>query len=133
MLIDIAKNAGVSAYIGGWQNRWPAVHRFDAATLFRLALERGTAGARYHAVAEEAIPFKDIAVAIGKGLGVPVVSKTEAEADAHFGWFADFARFDLNPSSQLTQDRLGWSPVMPTLRSDLDKDAYFKAYRVASS
>ena len=133
MLIDIAKKAGVSAYMGDGQNRWPAVHRLDAATLYRLALERGTAGARYHAVAEETIPFKDIAVAIGKGLGVPVVSKTEAEADAHFGWFAGFVRFDLNPSSQLTQDRLGWSPVMPTLLSDLDKEVYFKAYQAASS
>lgn len=126
MLIDIAKKTGVSAYVGEGQNHWPAVHQLDAATLYRLALERGTAGSRYHAVAEERIPFRDIANAIGRGLGVPVVSKSVADAEAHFGWFANFVGFDLNPSSQLTQERLGWSPIMPTLLSDLERGAYFK-------
>ncbi|ARQ62119.1 NAD-dependent nucleoside-diphosphate-sugar epimerase protein (plasmid) [Rhizobium sp. Kim5] len=126
MLIEIARKTGVSVYIDDGQNNWPAVHRFDAAALYRLALEKGESGHRYHAVAEEKVPFKDIATAIGRGLGVPVVSKSMPEAEAHFGWFANFVAFDLDPSSDLTQARLGWKPTMPTLLSDLASGAYFK-------
>jgi nucleoside-diphosphate-sugar epimerase len=127
MLIDIARKTGVSAYVDEGRNRWPAVHSLDAASLYRLALEGGVLGAR----AEEGIPFKDIATAIGRGLDVPVVSKSLAEARAHFGWFADFVVFDLDASSRLTQERLGWRPTMPSLLSDLEQEGYFRAPETA--
>ncbi|MEQ9948926.1 SDR family oxidoreductase [Pectobacterium aroidearum] len=126
LLIDIARKTGVSAYIEEGQNCWPAVHRLDAARLYRLALEQGTSGARYHAVAEERIPFKAIATAIGRGLGVPVVSKSVAEAEAHFGWFSHFVSFDLDSSNHLTREQLGWNPTGPSLLSDLEGSAYFR-------
>ncbi|WP_338127596.1 SDR family oxidoreductase [Dickeya fangzhongdai] len=126
LLIDIARKTGVSAYIGDGQNCWPAVHRLDAAMLYRLALERGTSGARYHAVTEERIPFRDIAIAIGRGLGVPIISKSAAEAEAHFGWFSHFVSFDLDASNRLTRERLGWNPIMPSLLSDLEGEMYFQ-------
>jgi nucleoside-diphosphate-sugar epimerase len=126
-LIEIARRTGVSAYLDDGQNRWPAVHRHDAAALYRLALERGAPGARYHAVAEEGIPFKEIATAIGRGLNLPVVSKPAAEAEAHFGWIGHFVAYDLEASSRLTQEQLGWRPVMPSLLSDLQGSTYFHA------
>jgi nucleoside-diphosphate-sugar epimerase len=125
-LINTAREKGVSAYIGDGRNRWNAVHRLDAARLFRLALEKATAGAKYHAVAEEGIAFRDIAEVIGRRLNIPVVSKSPEEAANHFGWFAAFAGIDCPASSKLTQERLGWRPVHPTLIADLERGSYFK-------
>ncbi len=125
-LINLAREKRVSAYIGDGRNRWNAVHRLDAARLFRLALEKATAGARYHAVAEEGIAFRDIAEVIGRQLNIPVVSKSPEEAADHFGWFAMFAGIDCPASSKLTQERLGWRPVQTTLLNDLERGSYFK-------
>jgi nucleoside-diphosphate-sugar epimerase len=124
-LINIAREKGVSAYIGDGRNRWNAVHRLDAARLFRLALEKATAGARYHAVAEEGIAFRDIAEVIGRRLNIPVVSKSPEEAANHFGWIGAFAGIDCPASSKLTQERLGWRPAHPTLLTDLERGSYF--------
>jgi nucleoside-diphosphate-sugar epimerase len=117
--IDIARKKGVSAYVGNGRNRWPAVHRLDAARLYKLVLEKGTAGARYHAVAEEGVPLRDIAEAIGHGLNVPAVSLTAEQAAEHFGWLAHFAAADLPSSSTLTRERLGWQPSYIGLMDDL--------------
>ncbi len=125
--IAIARQKGVSAYIGAGLNRWPAVHLLDAAPLYRLALEKGDRGARYHAVAEEGVPVREIAEAIGRGLKVPVVSKSPEEAGEHFGWLGMFAAFDMRASSALTQKRLGWRPTGPGLISDLDHMRYAEA------
>ena len=119
-LIALAREKGVSAYVGDGGNRWAAVHRFDAARVYLLALEKGSAGARYHAVAEEGVPLKEIAAAIGRGLNVPVVSKTPEEAKDHFGWFGSFAAMDLWASSAQTRKRLGWNPTGPRLITDLE-------------
>lgn len=127
ILINLAREKGVSAYIGDGANRWPAVHRLDAAHLFRLALKNARAGARFHGVAEEGIAFLEIADVIGRRLGIPVVSKSGKEAAAHFGWFEHFAGIDGPASSQLTQERLGWRPVQPTLLTDLERGTYFSA------
>jgi nucleoside-diphosphate-sugar epimerase len=124
-LIDLAKKRGVSAYIGDGQNHWPAVHRLDAAKLYRQALETPSAISTYHAVAEEGVALRDIAEAIGKGLNVPVVSKTPQEAAEHFGWFAHFAAVDNRSSSAKTQQLLGWAPREPGLLTELDGPSYF--------
>lgn len=124
-LMQIARKKGASGYIGDGSNRWPAVHRLDAARLFRLALEKGDAGARYHGVAEESIPFRDIAEVIGKRVNVPVVSKTPEEAPKQFSFLAPFVSADNPTSSKLTQERLGWSPTQLGLISDLDQPGYF--------
>ena len=126
MLIGIAREKGVSAYVGDGMNRWPAVHRLDAARVYRLALTQGTAAANFHAVAEEGIPFREIAEAIGRGLGVPVVSKTADEAAEHFGWFVRFASIDCPASSAKTRAELGWKPQARGLIEDLDRGSYFK-------
>lgn len=126
-LVTLARETGVSAYIGDGQSRWPAVHRFDAARAIRFALEKGSAGARYHMVAEEGVPFKAIAEAIGRGLKLPVVSKTPDEAPAHFGWFAHFAGMDAPTSSAHTREVLGWQPTEPGLIADLSGPDYFKS------
>ncbi len=125
-LIGIAREKGVSAYIGDGLNRWPAVHRLDAAHLYRLALEKGTGGASYHGVADEGVPTREIAAAIGRGLNVPVVSKSNEEAADHFGWIARFFGMDGPASSALTQQRLGWRPVQPGLIADLNAEHYFE-------
>jgi nucleoside-diphosphate-sugar epimerase len=125
-LINIAREKGVSAYVGNGLNRWTAVDRLDAAHLYRLVLEKGSAGARYHGVAEEAIAFREIAEVIGKRLKIPVVAKSPEEAANHFGWFAAFAGRDCPASSKLTQERLGWRPVHPSLLADLEGGSYFK-------
>lgn len=125
-LIGLAREKGLSAYTGAGLNRWAAVHRLDAAHLFRLALEKAAAGARYHGVAEEAIAFRDIAAVIGKRLSVPLVGKSPEEAAAHFGWFAHFAALDCPASSRLTRERLDWRPAQPTLLTDLERGSYFR-------
>jgi nucleoside-diphosphate-sugar epimerase len=128
-LIKIAREKGASAYIGDGRNRWAATHRFDAARVFRLALERGAAardfGGPFHAIAEEGIPFREIAAAIGRRLNVPVVSKSKDEAAAHFGWFATFAGMELAASSARTRAWLGWEPKQPGLLADIDHPSYF--------
>jgi len=126
-LIAIAREKGVSAYIDAGHNRWSAVHRLDVAPVYRLALEKAPAGATYHAVGEEGVPLREIAQAIGRGLKMPVVSKSEAEATKHFGWLSAFARLDGPASSALTQQRLGWRPTQSTgLIADLDQFNEFK-------
>jgi nucleoside-diphosphate-sugar epimerase len=121
-LMALAREKGVSAYVGDGLNRWTAVHRLDAGRLYRLALEKGEAGARYHAIAEEGVTVRDIAEAIGRRLNVPVVSKSKEEAAGHFGWLAHFAAMDAPASSQLTQERLRWRPTasLPGMIADLD-------------
>lgn len=126
MLIDIARAKGASAYLGDGGNRWTAVHRLDAARLYRLALEQAVAGERFHGVADEAIGFRDLAEVIGRRLGLPVVAKSHDEAADHFGWFAHFAALDCPASSAQTQARLGWRPTHASLLADLEGDAYFR-------
>ena len=126
MLINIAREKGVSAYIDEGANCWAAVPRLDAAALFRLTLEKGTAGASYHGVAEEGIAFRDIAEAIGRGLNLPVVSLSPDRAADHFGWFTGFAGLDCPASSAWTRAQLGWQPTRAGLINDLDQGHYFK-------
>ena len=121
MLIDIARRTGVSAYIGDGENRWSGVHRLDAAKVYRLALERGVGGERYHAVAEDGVAFRDIAAAIGRGLNLPV----ESRPPEHFGWFALFAGMDALTSSAWTREALGWTPTGPGLIEDIGTAGYF--------
>jgi nucleoside-diphosphate-sugar epimerase len=125
-LIAIAREKGAAAYLGDGNNRWPAAHRFDAARVYRLALEQGASSGHYHAIAEEGVPFKVIAEVIGKRLGVPVVSKSADEAEQHFGWFARFAAVDVPTSSAKTRAALGWAPKEKGLIEDLDQPYYFK-------
>jgi nucleoside-diphosphate-sugar epimerase len=119
-LVDIARAKGVSAYVGDGMNRWSAAHLSDTARLYRLALEKGSAGC-YHAVAEEGVPVRDIADVIGRRLKLPVVAKTQAEAAEHFGTMGGFAALDGAASSALTRERLGWRPVGPGLIADLER------------
>jgi nucleoside-diphosphate-sugar epimerase len=125
-LISIAREKRVSAYIGDGLNRWPAVHRLDAAHLYSLALEKSSVGARYHGVADEGVPTRDIAEVIGHHLNVPVVSKSREEAADHFGWIARFFGIDGPASSAQTQERLGWRRVQPGLIADLNAEHYFE-------
>jgi nucleoside-diphosphate-sugar epimerase len=127
MIIDIAKEKGESAYIGDGGNRWPAVHRFDAAVLYRLIVEKRPALKVLHAVAEEGIPFRDIAKAIGTGLELPVVSKTGTAAAAHFTWFEHFATIGCVASSAKTREVLGWQPTGPDLLTDIATAGYLTA------
>jgi nucleoside-diphosphate-sugar epimerase len=127
LLIGLAREKGVSAYLGDGNNRWPAVHRLDAARLYRLVLGKGSAGAAYHGVAEEGVPFREIAAVIGRRLNVPVVSKAPEEAAGHFGWFALFAGANVPASSRQTQERLSWQPTQPGLIPDIDRPSYFGA------
>jgi nucleoside-diphosphate-sugar epimerase len=125
-LIAVAREKGVSPYVGEGRNRWAAAHVSDVARLYRLALEKHEAGAKYHAVADEGVPMRDIAETIGRGLRVPVVSLSPEKAAAHFGWLAMFAGMDLLASSAQTQQRLGWQPIGPGLIADLDNMRYFE-------
>jgi nucleoside-diphosphate-sugar epimerase len=125
ILIRLAREKGVSACVGEGTNRWSAVHRLDAARLFRLALEKGAVGARWHAVAEEGVPFRAIAEVIGRRLGIPVTGLDDTAAAEHFGWFAHFAAFEAAASAGVTARELGWTPTGPTLLADLDRPAYF--------
>jgi nucleoside-diphosphate-sugar epimerase len=125
LLIRLAREKGVSAYVGDGLNRWPAVHRFDAAWLYRLVLEKGSAP-RYHAVADEGVPFREIAQVIGRRLNIPTVSQSREEAAEHFLWFAHFAGLDCPASSAHTQERLGWHQTQPSLISDIDRPSYFE-------
>lgn len=125
ILIGIAREKGVSAYPDDGSNRWPAVHRLDAARLYRLALEKGAANARYHAVAEEGIAFLDIATAIGRGLGLPLEGRSGEAADRHFGWFSHFAAMNVATSSDWTRKELAWQPTGPGLIEDLEGTGYY--------
>ena len=122
--IAVAREKGLSAYIGDGSNRWPAAHVSDVAKLYRLALEKHEAGARWHAVAEEGISMREIAESLGRGLKLPVKSLTLEEAQAHFGWLAMFAAHDLPTSSVITRKKLGWNPVGPTMLEDLERAEY---------
>ena len=123
-LIQIARQTGVSAYVGDGANRWPAAHVADVARLYRLALEHHEPGARWHAVAEDGVPVREIAEAIGAGLGVPVRSLSAGEAAEHFGWLGAFVGMDLPASGTVTRDRLGWTPGGPGLIEDLHNMEY---------
>jgi len=125
-LISIAREKGVSAFVGDGLNRWPAVHRLDAAHLYRLVLEKGSAAARYHGVADQGVPTREIAEVIGRKLNVPVVSKSREEAADHFGWIAHFFGIDAPASSAQTQERLGWRPTQVGLIDDLKAEHYFE-------
>lgn len=124
IMVNIAKEKGVSAYVGGGLNRWNAVHRLDAAHLYRLALEKGASDVRFHACAEEAIKVKSIAEAIGQQLNLPVVSITPEKANDHFGWFAQMASIDCPASSEWTREQLDWHPQQPTLLTDINNGIY---------
>jgi nucleoside-diphosphate-sugar epimerase len=123
-LIAVARAKGVSAYVGEGKNRWSAAHVADVARLYRLALEKGTAGDRYHAVAEEGVPLKDIATVIGRGLNVPVISISAEQAQEHFGFLGWFATWDAHTSSAKTRAKLGWNPTGPDLLTDLGNMRY---------
>jgi nucleoside-diphosphate-sugar epimerase len=124
-LFAIAREKGVSAYVGDGLNHWPAVHRLDAARLYRLAVEKGSAGSRYHGVADQGVPFRDIAQVIGRHLNLPVVSKSPEEAD-HFGWMSHFVSIDCPASSAQTQEQLGWRPAHASLLADIGLLSYFE-------
>ncbi len=121
ILIGLAREKGVSAYLGEGLNRWPGVHRLDAARLYRLVLEHGATEPAYHAVADEGVPFRDIAAVIGRRLGLPV----EPRGREHFGWFADFAGADMPASSARTRSWLRWAPTGPDLLTDIDQPGYY--------
>ncbi len=126
-LITAARKKNTAGYAGQGTNRWSAAHKQDVARLFRLALENGSAGSRYHAVAEEGVPMRSIAELIGKRLGVPAKSLTNEEAASHFSWLAPFVARDNHVSSELTRKELGWTPVGPDLLTDMDRAGYFAA------
>src|SRR5438309_633694 len=132
-LIDIARDKGVSGYPGDGSNRWPAVHRLDAAHLFRLAVESAPAGARLHGVGEEGIPVREIADVIGRGLRLPVAAIPREEVAGHFGFLGAFFSLDCPASSALTQQLLGWHPAQPGLIADLEQGHYFERKPVAVS
>jgi nucleoside-diphosphate-sugar epimerase len=125
-LVDIAREKGVSGYVGDGANRWNAVHRLDAAPLFVLALEKAPPGARLHAVADEGVPAKRIAEIIGRKLGLPVASVAPADAGQHFGWLGRFFAIDAPASSAITRAQMGWTPTHPGLVEDLEEGHYFE-------
>ena len=123
-MVQMAREKGVSPYIGDGLNRWPAAHLLDVAHLYKLAFEKQAAGSRYNAVSEEGVSMREVAEAIGQGLKAPVVSLSGEEAQAHFGWLTIFAGFDMPASSALTRQRLGWRPTGPGLIADLERMRY---------
>jgi nucleoside-diphosphate-sugar epimerase len=125
-VVGIARDKGVSGYIGDGSNRWPAVHRLDAARLFRLALEKARAGSVLHAVADQGVPIRAIAEVIGRHLELPVVAIPAEDAGGHFAWLAGFLAADSPASSTLTRERLAWHPTHPGLIDDLDEGHYFR-------
>ena len=125
ILIGIARQAGVSAYVEDGANRWPSVHTLDAARVYRLALESAPAGSRLHAVADEGIPFRDIAAAIGRGAGVPVASISASDAAERFAFLGGLVGVDNPTSSEVTRKVLGWEPAHPGLIEDLEHGHYF--------
>lgn len=128
-LVGVARSTGVSAFVGDGSNRWPAVHRRDAATLYRLALESAPAGTPLHAVAEEGVPFRNIAQAIGRQLKIPAASLTPDEASRHFvGFLAPLVALDSPASSALTRQRTGWRPTHPALVPDIEQGHYFREF-----
>jgi nucleoside-diphosphate-sugar epimerase len=133
VLIDIARRAGVSGYIGDGSNRWPAVHVLDAGHVYRLALERAPAGSVFHAIGDEGVPTRDIAEIIARHLNVPAISVAPEDAAEHFGWIGAFFALDAPASSALTQERLGWKPTHIGLLEDLDQGHYFRTAAVAAS
>ncbi|RYC66613.1 Rossmann-fold NAD(P)-binding domain-containing protein [Spirosoma sordidisoli] len=126
-LIRIARDKGVSAYVGDGSSRWSAVHRLDAARLFRLALEKGTAGGVYHGVSDEGVPVRELAEVIGHHLNIPTTTITSEEATEHFGWISAFFSVDCSASSALTQQQLDWQPTHATVLADLKQGHYFAA------
>ncbi|HEV2532939.1 SDR family oxidoreductase [Phenylobacterium sp.] len=126
-LIDVARRSGVAAYIGDGANRWPAVHRLDAARLYRLALEKGSPGARYHAVGDEGVPTRQIAEAIGRHLNLPVQSLPAEKAAEHFGFLGMFFGIDAPATAHVTHAELGWAPREPGLLAGLATDAYYQS------
>jgi nucleoside-diphosphate-sugar epimerase len=126
ILIGIARDKGLAGYVGDGSNHWPAVHRLDAAALFRLALEAAPAGTRLNAVGDEGVPFRDIAGVIGRQLSLPVTSISREDAADHFGWFALFAALDERASSAGTERQFGWRPTRPGLIADLEEGHYFR-------
>lgn len=127
MLINLAREKGVAAYVGDGSNRWPAVHRLDAARLYRLALESATAAACLHPIGDEGIAIRDIAQVIGRQLGVPLKSVTPEEATGHFGWMAPFIQFDCPAAGEKTRRQFDWTPTEPGLLAELDSEIYFTA------
>lgn len=125
ILIKIARDKNASVYLDSEANRWPAVHRLDAARVFKLALDNADHGAYDHAVAEEGVAFREIAEVIGRRLKVPVVGRSREEASGHFTWFAHFAALNISASSEQTQTRSGWRPTQLRLIADLDRPDYF--------
>src|ERR1700757_3074950 len=132
-LIQVAREKGISAYIGDGLNCWPAVHRLDDARLYRLPLGRGSTGARYHGIGDEGVPTRAIAELIGRGLDVPVVSKPQEQAAEHFGWMGLFFGMSASVSSSLTRKKLGWRPTHIGLIDDLEHGAYFEAEKTAAA
>jgi nucleoside-diphosphate-sugar epimerase len=126
-LIAMARKNGVSVYVGDGANRWPAVHTLDAARMYRLAVESAPAGVRLHGVAEEGVPFRQIAEAIGRGLGLQTVSVRPDEAAKYLGFLATFAQVDNPSSSVATRALLKWEPVHPQLLADLGERHYFES------
>ncbi|SOD74589.1 nucleoside-diphosphate-sugar epimerase [Jatrophihabitans sp. GAS493] len=126
VLVAIAREKGVAGYIDDGSNRWPAVHRLDAARLVRLAVEQAPAGSVLHAVAEEGIPTRTIAEAIGRGLGVAVESIPAEKADEHFNWIGRFFGADAPAANKVTRELMSWEPTQPGLIADLDEGSYFR-------
>jgi nucleoside-diphosphate-sugar epimerase len=125
-LVGIARQRGAAGYVGEGTNRWPAVHRSDAARLARLAVEAAPAGSVLHAVADEGVPFREIAQAIGRHLGIPTVSVAPADAGEHFAHLGHFVALDSPATATVTRELLGWEPTGPSLIEDLEQDHYYR-------
>jgi nucleoside-diphosphate-sugar epimerase len=125
-IVGLAREKGVSGYLGDGSNRWPAVHRLDAAHLFRLALEKAPAASVLHAVGDEGVPIRAVAEVIGRHLDLPVAAISAEDAAEHFTWLANFLAIDSPASSTLTRELLDWQPTQPGLLDDLDKGHYFR-------